>query len=397
MFDIINNKEVIAMFRKEGKDKQLDVRSLNDLLHLSNQILRIAHIFLIIGAIYVVTIIMKEWNVKPTIIILLKTLAPLFIGLFIAWLFDPFVRYLQKKGIKRSLGTAITYILFLGFLALVIGSIIPVLSDQINDFVKTIPTVFDTVKNWIDVAFDKFKNIDNFDAANMQAQLSKKIEAFGTNLTDSLPELTVNFIKTFFSWAGTFLIGLIIGFYLLISFNNANDLIITLLPNRMRKEAKELIYQVNGTLRKFVQGALADSTLIFLVSSFGLWLCGLRAPLLFGLFCGITNVIPYAGPYIGGAPAVIVGFSQSPTIGICALVTIVIIQFLEGNFLQPLIMSKTTKLHPVTIILGLLVFGYFFGIFGMVISTPIIGACKAIFFFFDEKYHLLNYNNEEVD
>lgn len=385
------------MFRKEDKDKQLDVKSLNDLLHLSNQILRIAYIFIIIGAIYVITILMKEWNVKPTIIILIKTLAPLFIGLFIAWLFDPFVRYLQKKGIKRSLGTVITYLLFLGFLVLIIGSIIPVLSDQINDFVKTMPTVFDTVKHWIDIAFDRFKNIDNFDAASMQAQLSKNLETFGTNLTNSLPGLTVNFIKTFFSWAGTFLVGLIIGFYLLISFNNANDLIITLFPKRMRPEAKKLFFEVNGTLRRFVQGAIADSTLIFVVSSIGLWLCGLKAPLLFGLFCGITNVIPYAGPYIGGAPAVIVGFSQSPTIGICALLTIVVIQFLEGNFLQPLIMSKTTKLHPVTIILGLLVFGYFFGILGMVVSTPIIGAFKAIFFFFDEKYHLINYNDEEAD
>ena len=88
------------------------------------------------------------------------------------------------------------------------------------------------------------------------------------------------------------------------------------------------------------------STLIFVVSSLGLWIVGLKAPLLFGLFCGLTNVIPYAGPYIGGAPAVIVGFSQSPTIGILTLVVIAVIQFLEGNFLQPVIMAKSTKLHP---------------------------------------------------
>lgn len=385
------------MFRRNEKEetKKLDMKSLNQVLHLSNKILNIAYLFLILIGVYVVTIILKEWNIKHTLFVLLKTLSPLFIGLFIAWLFDPFVRLLQKKGIKRTWGTVVTYVLFLGFLAFMIGSIVPVLTDQINDFVSTLPSVFDTVKNWIDTAFDKLSSIDNFDAAGMQADLFKKIEEFGSNLTSSLPELTVNVLKGFFSGAGSFLVGLIIGFYLLINFNNANDLLITLLPRRVQASARELVGEVNSSLRRFVQGAFADSTLIFVVSSIGLWICGLRAPLLFGLFCGITNVIPYAGPYIGGVPAVIVGFSQSPTIGICVLITIVIIQFLEGNFLQPLIMSKTTKLHPVTIILGLLVFGHFFGIFGMVISTPLIGACKAIFVYFDERYHLLDYNSEE--
>ena len=96
-----------------------------------------------------------------------------------------------------------------------------------------------------------------------------------------------------------------------------------------------------------------------------------------------------AMPKFGG-PAVIVGFSQSPIIGIIVLVIIVVVQFLEGNLLQPLIMSKTTKLHPVTIMLGLLVFGYFFGIIGMVISTPIIAALKSIFMFFNDKYEFFN-------
>ncbi len=130
--------------------------------------------------------------------------------------------------------------------------------------------------------------------------------------------------------------------------------------------------------------------MVFVVTSLAFYIVGLRAPLLFGLFCGITNIIPYAGPYIGGAPAVIVGFSQSPLIGILTLVSVFVVQFLEGNFLQPLIMSKTTKLHPVTIMLGLLIFGHFFGIIGMVISTPVIAAFKATFMFFNDKFGILN-------
>ena len=118
---------------------------------------------------------------------------------------------------------------------------------------------------------------------------------------------------------------------------------------------------------------------------------GLKAPLLFAIFCAITNVIPYIGPYIGAVPALIVGFSISPTVGLLTGASIIVIQFFEGNFLQEYIMSKTTKLHPVTIIIGLLIFGHFWGIIGMAISAPVIGILKIVFNFFDRKWKLLDY------
>ena len=83
-------------------------------------------------------------------------------------------------------------------------------------------------------------------------------------------------------------------------------------------------------------------------------------------------------------------------LGILTLVVIIVVQFLEGNFLQPLIMSKTVKLHPVTVILGLLVFGHFWGILGMIISTPLIASVKAIINFFDDKYDFLKLKEKEV-
>ena len=91
------------------------------------------------------------------------------------------------------------------------------------------------------------------------------------------------------------------------------------------------------------------------------------------------------------------GLSQGSSVGLLTLLVIVVVQTIEGNFLQPIIMSKTTKLHPVTIMLGLLLFGYFFGIIGMFISTPIIGVIKSIFMFFEEKYHFFSHKNEIVE
>lgn len=380
------------MFSKKNKNKskQIDTIKVNEVLNLSKRILDIVYFLVIILAIYIGIRLFKELNLKPTLIILLKTISPLFIGIFIAWLFDPFVRLLNKKGIRRGLGTTITYVLLVGFIILIISSIIPLLYDQINDFVKVIPTVFDFIKNWLEGILDRLSKVDYINGSALKNQIFSIIEKTGSELTSSLPALIINALKTVFSFAGSLVIGLIIGFYLLLNFDSANDLIITLLPKKMRNDARDLINEVNTSLRKFIQGLLLDALLIFVIMAIGFSIVGLKAPLLFALFCGITNIIPYAGPYIGGAPAVIVGFSQSPIIGFITLIIIVVVQFLEGNLLQPLIMSKTTKLHPVTIMLGLLIFGYFFGIFGMVISTPIIAAIKSIFMFFNDKYEILN-------
>jgi predicted PurR-regulated permease PerM len=373
------------------KLKDLDTKKVNDVLGLAKNILKVVYVLLLIVSVYIITILIKEWNIITFLVTLLKIAAPLFIGLAVAWLFDPFVTYLKTKGIKRVWGSAITYVILLASLAIIIGTIIPLMSSQINELVKNLPTVFNSIEKWIDGFFVSLSNIENFNATSMKEEIFLKLEEFGVGLTNDLPTLTVNFLKSFLSGLGVIVIGLIIGFYILISFGNVK--IVDLLPMNLRKDTKKLMISIDDSLRRFVKGAFFDATLVFIVTSILLWAVGLKAPLLFGLFCGLTNVIPFAGPYIGGTPAVIFGFSQNPTVGLLTLLVIVIVQFIEGNFFQPVIMSKSTKLHPVTIISGLLIFGYFFGIVGMFISTPTIAVFKSIFKFFDDKYDLLNFYN----
>lgn len=381
----------MAMFKKS--EQELDVKKINDVVGLSKKILNIAYILFIALAIYIFIKLSQELNIFGFLLTILKIVSPLFIGIVIAWLFNPFVTYLQKKGMRRGLGATVSYILLIGLLTVVVWSIVPTLSEQINDFAAMIPQLFDTIKGWIDTLFNGLNNIDGFDALAVKENLFKSIEEFGSSLTSGLPTMVVGTVSSLFSGIGTFIIGLIIGFYLIVSMDDAFDNLVGLLPKKIQGTTKELLGKIDGSLRGFVQGAFLDSTFVFIITAIGFSLVGLKAPLFFGLFCGITNVIPYAGPYIGGVPAVIVGFSQGVPTGILTLVVVVLIQFLEGNFLQPIIMSRTTKLHPVTIMLGLLVFGYFWGIIGMVVSTPIIAAAKAIIVYFDEKYDILSFND----
>ena len=372
-------------------EEKLDVKGLNVIIRLLKNMLKIGYVLAIILGIYAFIVLGKEAGIFKTIIILLQIISPLFIGLVIAWLFNPMVKWLERKKIKRKFGTVIVYLGFLGVLTLIVSVLIPTLFDQVEDFIGIIPGIFDKMQEWVNTVFDGTSGLaEIIDMKTMKANLFEQLETMGNDITSSLPNLIINTVSTLFKGVGNFVIGLIIGFFFLISFENTDN-IIDFLPNKVKTITTEVLGAIDGALRTFLVGASLDCLFIFIITSIGLYFVGLKSPLLFGLFCGIANVIPYAGPYIGGAPAVIVGFSQGITTGILTLVVICVIQFLEGNFLQPVILSKTTKLHPVTIMLGLLIFGYFWGIIGMLISTPVIAAGKAVVLYFDKKYDILSF------
>ena len=164
------------------------------------------------------------------------------------------------------------------------------------------------------------------------------------------------------------------------------------MPKKYQFDVELLLQEINGIFRSFVNGTLSLATLIFALCAVGFSIAGLKGAVLFAFFCGITNIIPYIGPYIGAAPALIVAFSQGTGIGIAVLIIILIVQGIEGNLLQPIVMSRTMKLSPVTVIVALLIFGYFWSVPGMILSTPIVAVTKSLFIFFNNKFDIFKYN-----
>ncbi len=164
--------------------------------------------------------------------------------------------------------------------------------------------------------------------------------------------------------------------------------IFNLVPENQKKDVMKLAHDLDDTCKDFVQGTLLIALIVAIITTILFAIAGLPSPMLFGLICGVTNIIPYIGPWVGGAIAAIVGFTVSPLVGILAIVIAFVSQQIDGLLLQPLIMGKTMKLHPVTIMIGLLVFGYFFNIIGMIIATPIIACTKVLIIFFNDRYKL---------
>lgn len=381
-------------FKSKQSDKnKIDYGKINESISIINIILKIVFILVIILILYMGTKVLTDWGFFRFINIMLTILSPLFIGIVIAWLLNPIVTYMQKKKINRVAGTIITYIAFILVLYLVLNSVLPILSDEINEFAKNVPIILDKIQVFVDGIFDKFEN-PAFDINATKLELYTKVESAVIEYTSKLPEISINVIKGVFSTLWSIVLGFMIGLYLLFDFDNAIKKTISFIPRRICDSLRSVVNKIDMALKNFIQGTLIVSTIIFLVCSVGFWFAGLKAPVFFGLFCAITNIIPYIGPYIGAAPAVIVGYATSPLVGTVVLIICIAIQFIEGNFIQPLVMSKTMKLHPVTIIVGLLIFGYFFGIVGMIISTPLMSIIKIILTFINEKYDIISISND---
>ncbi len=379
---------------KKEKKETLDIQAINESVGLSKKILRILYVCMIIGVILLVTIIAKQWRVPSFILTFLKILTPLFIGYIIAWLFHPLVMFLNRNGFKKGLAVVIVYIGFIALLYLFMSMLLPTVINQFNDLVSSLPKIFSSIKDFIN---DFLKNIDNINPTtinNIRNTIYSNIGGFFNGIVEDLPNKVIGIMGSLFSGIGTLLISLIIGFYMLFDFDSIQKHFVKLIPIKYRYEITELTNEIGRQLRKYVNGVFGVASIILVGCSIGFAIIGLKAPLLFGMFCGITDLIPYIGPYIGGAAAVIVGFSQSPLIGILALVVIIVFQTLESYIIQPIVMSKTMKLHPVTILIGLTVFGSFFGIVGMVLATPIIAFLKIIFKFINKKFNLVDLETE---
>ena len=379
----------MGVFRRKSKDDALDYKKINEGIGIGVNLLRVIFILAVALLIFVCSKLLRDWEILPLIGRILSIISPFFIGILIAWLVDPMVKALQKRGVHRTLGTIFVYVIFLSAVYLVLRVMIPTVWHQLNELISSVPSFLNSIKDWIDGAFDRVSDMSGYDLKDAQDNVYQTINNLGNSLTVGLPTTIMNVVSTVITGGANLLIGLLIGFYMSLDFGNVKQHLLNCVPKSYRKDTKDLMERLNANLRSYVHGTLRIMLILFVFQSIALWIAGLPAPMIFGLFCAVTNVIPYIGPYIGGAPAVIVGLSISPMTGICTLIAVVFAQLLESNFLQPLVMGKTMKLHPVTIMIGLLLFGSFFGILGMIFATPIIAIMKKILLFINEKFSLM--------
>lgn len=373
------------------RKNKIDNDGVNEVISLSKNILKLLFIVLVIGIILASIIVCQKLGIFVLVGTVLKILTPFFIGFIIAWLFSPLVNKLTKKGMSRILASILIYVVLILFLLGFFQIFIPIVYEQLNELLKILPNVLTKITDVINNLFARIE-FEGLDIEGLRVNALGVVNEFGNNLASNLPETIMNTVSGFVAGIGTFLFSLIIGLYMLFDFDNVSTHFLKVIPRHHQMEMASLLEKIGVEVRKCVNGTLLVACMVFVCDTVGFSLVGLNGALLFGLFCGITDLIPFIGPYIGAAAAIIVGLTQSPFVGIAVLVIALIVQLVENYILQPVVMSKATNLHPVTIICGLLIFGHFFGIVGMILATPIMSIFKVVWRFLDDKYDFFNDN-----
>ena len=154
---------------------------------------------------------------------------PLFLGIVIAWLLNPFVRWLEGKKVRRGIGSTFAYVILISCIILLIQAIIPLLYSQTVELVENLPNIFSDMKSW---AVNLFNNFDSttINIKSLQENMFLKLDVFSSNLSTSLPTMIIDIATALISSIGTFIIGLVIGFFLLLSCNNLGITLLELIP-----------------------------------------------------------------------------------------------------------------------------------------------------------------------
>lgn len=373
----------------KDKNEKIDYKTLNEVLRSGNILLKIFLTVSILSIIVLIIYLLDATSVLETIGHVLGILSPLFIGLFLAWLLEPAINYFVKNKVNRKLATVVVYLILIFLIILILALIVPEFISQLNELIKKIPDFLSSINSFINDLFLNFSSSD-FDLTGMKDNLIKSINNYVNNLTSNNLTGVVDKVGSSIKTLMDIFLGLLIAFYLSLDFRKVNKYLNLIVPKKYHQELNEIKHSLNEMLRSYVNGTLLSCLFVMILSLIGFLIAGISSPLLFAIFCAITNIIPYFGPYIGGIPVVIVGFAINPVTGIICLITVVLVQFLEGNILHPLIVGKAVSLHPITMMLSLLVFQYFFGILGMILAAPIVATLKILYNFLENKYHFMN-------
>lgn len=321
---------------------------------------------------------------EPIQIILALVTVPLIVaGLFFYFLVG-IVDFLEKrlKG-KRTLAVAITLIGLVLIFTLVFSILGPVLGEQITSLVNSMPSIAKEFQKQAFAVRDTLLQNEFF--ARFMAENDEMFRNLTTNITSYLGDLFGNIASSFGQVVGfvtsaviTIVVIPFMLLYLLLDGKRLPDAIVKLLPSSYEKETRHILHDMHETVRSYVNAQLLVAFFVGITSLIGLWIVGVDYAILLALFMMVTNIIPYVGPFLGAAPAVVVAFIQDPIKVLWVIVVIIVVQQIESNVISPLIQGKSLKVHPLTIIIVLLVAGNLAGIIGMLIAVPFYAVAKTV-------------------
>ena len=307
-------------------------KKLNKLTNLSIKIINLLYVIFVIAGIYLLILILDYFNIFSLINLILKALSPLFIGIIIAWLLNPIVNWLETKKIKRGIGTSLIYLIIIANIYLLFSLLIPNFTKQLNDFLAIIPELINTVDNAINSLLSHFRS--NIDVDQVKTSITEGFINQYQRTTNNLPNILIDGAISVIGIVFTIIMGLVISFYLLYNNNGNTRIYLKIIPKRYRNDLRILLKSINTELSNYIRGLIIIQIILFLMYALIYWFIGHDAFILLALIGAITDIIPFIGPYIGGAIATIVGFTISPTVGYKTIIVTIITPTADSLILE---------------------------------------------------------------
>ena len=334
-------------------------------------------ILIIVSIIYVSTKI--SFLFEPIGIFVTTLFFPIIISGFLFFLLNPFVQFLHRRKLPKTLAIIVIYIIVIGVIVLVMGNLIPMISKQITAFVNDVPSYYNKTMIFLNELSktDQFKWVmtqEYFSIGNIVEELKDFAATIPTQITNSISgiigvvaNITVTIITV------PFLL-----FYMFKDGSRFPNLVAKFFPASYRKDGLKTLRETGDTLAAYIHGQVTVALFVGTLALIGYLIIDLPYALVMALIVAVTNIIPYVGPLLGGAPAVLIALFDSPTKAALVILVITIAQQIEGNVLSPLILGKKLDTHPATIIILLLVAGNLAGILGMILAIPTYAVIKTI-------------------
>ncbi|GMA16708.1 AI-2E family transporter [Deinococcus metallilatus] len=309
------------------------------------------------------------------------------VAYLIAYLANPMLNWLERGRVKRGLGVFFVLLVFIGILALAAALVVTV-SAQLITLLQSLPDQIGRLNDLLDRLFGWLGTHGVPGTDNVRTRLTEAVQTYVQNLGRNIVPLLQNLLSstgTIFSSIvsiggvlGQVVLILLLSIYLMLDYSRVNAALLKAFPRPWQPRVLEFTGLVGTSVGGYVRGQLVIAAFIGVFVWLGLTLIGVPSAAAIGFLAGAFNIVPYLGPVIGATPALLLALPFGWVKMLLVVVIFVAANQIEGNFLSPYILSKTTNLHPVAVLLAILVGASLFGFAGALLAVPAVALGKLV-------------------
>jgi predicted PurR-regulated permease PerM len=283
------------------------------------------------------------------------------------------VNYLHRRGLSRTWGMLAVLAAFALALYVFGLAVVPVVETQSAQLVAAFPTL-------LEEAIALFNRVQSFFGLGARISLDGGSfpEVGRQLLTGNAVSTAAGVGLTVATAASLGLVVLIATIYMVIRPEPWVEGFVALFPAGWRQRTREVLFELYHTVQRWFIGQLTAMTFIAVFWAVSLWLIGVPFALLLGIFSGLISFVPYLGATISVVLPLLLALISEPFTAVYVIIAFVIIQQIEGNILQPILMSRAVDLHPALVVFAILTMGTLFGIVGVFLAVPLVAVVQVL-------------------